>query len=468
MTPIFRRGQNVAGYSLVKRLGAGGNSEVWRARGKGGAEVALKLLRARRGEPYRRFAREVREWQRLSDVAGVVPVLDAHLPRSPGEQAWLAMPVLKTLGSHITSNATIDSVIDAMLQVARVLMSLHSRDVFHRDIKPENLFVENGRVLVGDFGLVDAPGVEPITNGARAVGARHYIAPEMINTPDVARGGPVDVYCLGKTLWVLLTGQRSPLPGEQRTFVEGLCASSYLVHPRGRELDALIDAMTRYDPEQRPIMTEVADELAAWLSPESSSDAPTDYSAMVRTLQRAGAWRDAEAEQRTEDSAVLAAAADAVARAAQRNVADLAASGFTVDGDLLDPNHSVGESLIGYVRRPRAGGEVASSTRSVAVYPGKSRLGPFLILWAGATKIIGDPEISLAVGIGLAGHAAGTADLWQEAETIVSGGPATQYAADKLAQLQRSQLPETLGQLRHWAASPYRPPGEVIPSTKYQ
>lgn len=61
--------------------------------------------------------------------------------------------------------------------------------------------------MIGDFGLMTYPEKNPRTEHGRKLGPTDYMAPEMRQDADRADPGPADVWALGKTLWVLLTGQ---------------------------------------------------------------------------------------------------------------------------------------------------------------------------------------------------------------------------------------------------------------------
>ena len=50
---------------------------------------------------------------------------------------------------------------DWFLQAAHAVAYLHDHAVVHRDIKPGNLFVENGVVKLGDYGLSKSVGRQP-------------------------------------------------------------------------------------------------------------------------------------------------------------------------------------------------------------------------------------------------------------------------------------------------------------------
>lgn len=85
-------------WTLVEELGRGGNAVVYKATPPELAHpIALKVLATTKAqrESYRRFVQEVGFLRSLPDESGVLPLLDAHLPKRPGakDRAWLAMPI---------------------------------------------------------------------------------------------------------------------------------------------------------------------------------------------------------------------------------------------------------------------------------------------------------------------------------------------------------------------------------------
>ncbi len=93
--------------------------------------------------------------------------------------------------------------LELVVQVARALAYVHSRQVIHFDIKPANVVVSaERRVKVLDFGLA---GARPNRQGGWLMGTPTYMAPEVIsggegNTLDHR----LDLYALGVMLYQLL------------------------------------------------------------------------------------------------------------------------------------------------------------------------------------------------------------------------------------------------------------------------
>jgi serine/threonine protein kinase len=268
MAPRFRPNMTIGKWTLVKRLGTGGNGEVWRVTGPDGAVAALKLLKRvqYRSDQYRRFQDEVRCLENLGRYPGILPLIEANLPARETERdhPWLAMPEATPLQAALGRDADLRNVVAAMAEIAASLEQLVSQGITHRDIKPSNLYFYEGKYVLGDFGLVAFPGKQALTQPRRWLGPKGYLAPEMIMHPESAAGGPADVYSLAKTIWVLASGEAWPPPGEQRLDIRELLLEHRTGHHWSYLLDRLIAKSTRFTPGERPMMAEVRDELLAW------------------------------------------------------------------------------------------------------------------------------------------------------------------------------------------------------------
>ena len=263
------REQTVGPWRLHEQLGHGGNGTIWQAtRSDAEIAIALKVLNATKiqHESYRRFVREINFLRQHQGMPGLLPLLDSHLPDQPSkaDRPWLAMPVATPIAQSLAGRSLAD-VVEAVATIADTLARLQANfDIAHRDIKPGNLYEMDGSWLIGDFGLIALPDAETLTREGRQVGPAHYTAYEMILSPTTAKPHPADVYSLGKTLWVLATGQVWPPEGHQPVGTRGFEIGDFRPHPRSGALDQEIDLMTRLHPEERPSKAQVARDLAAW------------------------------------------------------------------------------------------------------------------------------------------------------------------------------------------------------------
>jgi hypothetical protein len=97
-------------------------------------------------------------------------------------------------------------------QAAEGLRYAHQKEVLHRDIKPANLIVDDGKLVIVDFGLAQLPRArqlneaDRLTQYGKPVGTLTFMAPEQItNSGDV--DFKADIYSLGCTFFYLLTGK---------------------------------------------------------------------------------------------------------------------------------------------------------------------------------------------------------------------------------------------------------------------
>jgi hypothetical protein len=100
-----------------------------------------------------------------------------------------------------------DKIADARA-VVQGLAAIHAAGLIHRDVKPDNvLIMEDGRLVLTDFGLAVAPGQATFVTGySGAVGTPSYMAPEVALGGDASAAS--DVFSLGVILHEIFFARR--------------------------------------------------------------------------------------------------------------------------------------------------------------------------------------------------------------------------------------------------------------------
>ncbi|MFI5714567.1 serine/threonine-protein kinase [Nocardia sp. NPDC051750] len=204
-----------AGYTIERRLGAGGWGTVYLARDpRLPRSVALKLLDPARAsdEARRRFEREADLTAGL-EHPDIVTIYDRGVE---GETPWIAMQYVPGNDASTLRNIEPAHALRIGSRVADALDYAHAAGVLHRDVKPSNILIaeaEPGRpeqILLSDFGIARLrDSASRLTETGSVTGTAAYVSPEQIS------GGTVDhrsdQYSLACSLFVLLTG-RPPFP----------------------------------------------------------------------------------------------------------------------------------------------------------------------------------------------------------------------------------------------------------------
>jgi len=198
----------LSGYTIKRGIGHGGFGEVYYATSDAGKEVALKLIR--------------RNWD--VELRGVTQCLNLKHPNllslydvrqdTQGDN-WVVMELM--------SGASLEDVIARhpnglpeaealawMHGIAAGVAYLHDHGIVHRDLKPGNIFIDEGIIKIGDYGLSKFISCSRRSGQTGSVGTVHYMAPEIAKG---RYGKEIDIYALGIILYEMLTGH-VPFEGE--------------------------------------------------------------------------------------------------------------------------------------------------------------------------------------------------------------------------------------------------------------
>jgi len=297
--------EQVGGFTLLGRLGAGAMGQVYLGRSAAGRLVAVKTIKVELAEEadFRtRFGQEVAAARRVSG-AFTAAVVAAD---SEADVPWLATVYVPApaLSQLVRACGPIPPRAVRWLAAgcAEALESIHGVGLVHRDLKPANVLVSPDGPRVIDFGVARAAERIQLTVTRGSVGTPAYMAPEQARDTRQATSAS-DVYALGATMLFAATGH-PPYQGETvmdvlvrlATGPPDLCGLP-------AELADVVSACLERDPRNRPTAAALLARLAPGLAASGELGAaplPTAALALIeeyRTLTPASGvrWPAAEA-----------------------------------------------------------------------------------------------------------------------------------------------------------------------------
>jgi len=204
-------------YRILKKLGAGGMGEVYRAKDtRLDREVAIKTLsldRISQPDAILRFEKEARAACALNHP-NIVTIYE--LGQMNGTH-YIAMELVdgETVREMLASGPIpFRKAVAIASQIGDALAKAHEIGIVHRDLKPENLMVTaDGVCKVLDFGLAKlrAPNHPPDSNATTSIsehgtimGTIGYMSPEQATGSDVDFRS--DQFSFGSVLYEMVTG----------------------------------------------------------------------------------------------------------------------------------------------------------------------------------------------------------------------------------------------------------------------
>lgn len=279
-------GNNIIRFRKNRRLGSGGNGEVFSIELLKGKELLekewpnvdlsklvvkffvrdVKRNMAEQRNRYERFRREVKtQRESCKKFSGVVPILEYHCPEEyPSRKyaAWYIMPEAKVF--KVSKDIPLKRKLEQMLELATVISILHKKGIMHRDIKPDNIFFYGNQICLGDFGLVWTADVEPLTIYNERIGPIKILPPELEHREErrYCDYKYSDVYLFAKVLWMYIKRDGYGFRGE---YMRGM-SQVYLDKDKFgvltfEPIHELLEKATRHKWQDRLTIEECSDQI---------------------------------------------------------------------------------------------------------------------------------------------------------------------------------------------------------------
>lgn len=200
-------GSSVGGYQLIRCLGHGTHTAVYRATGSLGSQWALKVI-DRQLEPeatlVERLRREASLCSRV-DHPAILPMYDVgrdeHVTFATAP--FLEAPTLDDLMTE--GRVDPDLLWSIVSQLADALERAHDLGLVCRVLKPNNILVDSaGRAYLSEFGIASRrTGPLALTSPGYNLRSPQYLAPEQVEGKEPSRRA--DVYAVGVLIFEILT-----------------------------------------------------------------------------------------------------------------------------------------------------------------------------------------------------------------------------------------------------------------------
>ncbi len=271
-TEPLEKGQNLAHYQIIEKIGEGGMGEVYLAKDTLlERRIALKILPEHLAADHERMRRFVREAKSASALnhPNIITIYEIG---KADDTHFIATEYIEgaTLRERL-DGASIDLkfAIEIAIQVAGALDAAHRAGIVHRDVKPENVMIRPDSVVkLLDFGIAKltenetkqeldaeaATAIKGYTSTGMIIGTAAYMSPEQAR--GLAVDARTDIWSLAVVIYEMVAGRR-PFGGQTTSDVisnilkkEPLALTLFAEEADARLDEIVMKALTK-DKEER-------------------------------------------------------------------------------------------------------------------------------------------------------------------------------------------------------------------------
>eukprot|EP01083_Nonionella_stella_P086476 240295_1 len=148
-------------------------------------------------------------------------------------------------------------VLDLFVQIALAMHFVHKRNILHRDLKAQNIFVKNGQLKLGDFGISKVL-TGSVAFAQTVIGTPYYMSPE------VFKGKPYnfksDIWSLGCVLYELMTFKHCFDANNLNALAQNVVRGKYIPitgHQYRNDLKMLCYSMLNQLASSRPTLGDI-------------------------------------------------------------------------------------------------------------------------------------------------------------------------------------------------------------------
>ncbi|PKY25200.1 kinase-like protein [Rhizophagus irregularis] len=198
-------------FSNIEIIGEGGFGIVKRAITDGKNRVALKCLIKKSSKinikDFESLVMELKVLREVSCHKNIISFLG--ISKDNGYVVVLEYANEGNLREYLTKkfkSLEWEKKIQMALDITSGLNFLHSKGIIHRDLHSKNILVNDGELLIADFGFSERLTEVTSNSTGNKMGVIEYIEPKCFKDKDYVKDKRSDIYSLGVLLWEITSG----------------------------------------------------------------------------------------------------------------------------------------------------------------------------------------------------------------------------------------------------------------------